>query len=320
MIKTRWHHALELMGAGKVYIAQGQSAFRLDHVPGLSAVRWASTVFEMAKLPKIVLDQELIDSAPIELVRKSTDAMVEAGVARLPFPEVCVEMVGKHDAYDQHWFFGMTENTKREAIKVPSMFVGLGERTFTPDYAVSTFTIVKDEQGKQGLRARHATYLVNLERVDGNTMAVIRGVTGKHITDLDQIDQPTAKQEASEDHFYVGRAIAYTLLVTNMRGIEKEVIEPTRLNKARALRGQPAIPPHTVLRLGHIYDRKGRSISVNEARRRQMPMHFRKGHTRQQRFGKGLEESKLIYIQPCIVNFDPASEDTPKTPNYVARW
>lgn len=102
--------------------------------------------------------------------------------------------------------------------------------------------------------------------------------------------------------------VTMALLFLNTKGIEKQVIEPTALNKARARKGRVPIPKVTVLRIGTVYDRNGNAVKgggVPGMRK----VHLRAGHTRRQHFGPANSETKIIYIPPVLVNYRPEEGD-----------
>lgn len=98
-----------------------------------------------------------------------------------------------------------------------------------------------------------------------------------------------------------GIALTIALLMLNIQGVEKEVIEPTRLNKQRKALGKPKVPTHTVMRIGHVYDRNGNRVGLGEGRT--MPVHMRAGHARRQHYGEGNALEKIVFIPPVLVNF-----------------
>jgi hypothetical protein len=102
-------------------------------------------------------------------------------------------------------------------------------------------------------------------------------------------------------------AINASLVLMNMKGIEREVHTFTPLNKQREKKGKPRIPQYTYLRIGHVYKADGTRVKYTEGDHRHMPMHVRSAHTRRQHFGKENAETKIIFVPSCIVNFDPGS-------------
>ena len=103
-------------------------------------------------------------------------------------------------------------------------------------------------------------------------------------------------------------ALGVCLLMLNIQGVEKEMIEAKKLNKARIARGKPSIPQHTVMRIGHVYDQNGERIGLGTGR--VMAVHMRAGHARRQHHGPGNSLVKFVYIPPVLVNFTPGIEPT----------
>lgn len=135
-------------------------------------------------------------------------------------------------------------------------------------------------------------------------------------------NDPRVKQMVQEDlDMDVGAAdtaLSALTLLLNTRGIHKEVITPTRLNKKRQGSGKVAIPSHTFIRLGHVYDRSGLQIKLDPNSRKPVRVHWRRGHTKQVVYGQGRKLRKLQYIEPCLVNYSEGG-DKP-VPSVKVRW
>lgn len=108
-------------------------------------------------------------------------------------------------------------------------------------------------------------------------------------------------------------ALGVALLMLNIQGVEKEIIEPSRLNKQRKALGKPKVPTHTVMRIGHVYDQNGNRVGYGSGRT--MPVHMRAGHARRQHYGEGNTLEKIVYIPPVLVNFKPG--DAVKQPKRI---
>lgn len=202
-------------------------------------------------LPHYVIDRRLTEMLGREDVQKSIVAMIEAEVARLPFPAMLVE--------------------------------------FDAEHGVRRFTVLRETVG--GFEA-------DLCAMAGGVLTI-----GTHPAQISLTKTGLAiKGHASElDGLAAGFSAAISLLMLNVQGIDKDVIEPRHLNKARRLAGKPSVPTHTVVRIGTITDRTGKRIPANQART--MPIHLRAGHARHQHYGIGWSETKVIYIPPVLVNF-----------------
>jgi len=208
-----------------------------------------------------VIADDLLAALPRADVQNSIAAMIEADMARLPFPELLVEFSVEPGVTRFLWL--------REA---PGGF----EAT----------TAMLSAKGLATVPKRPA--LVTLQ---GSALCV--------------------RDHADERD---GRAIilgtAFALLMLNIAGVEKQRIEPSRLNKAREKRGDAPIPAHVVLRIGVVYGRDGRLITSAHALKK---VYLRAGHVRQQACGKGWSEHKPVYIAPQLVNFtDGADAPAPK--------
>jgi hypothetical protein len=97
------------------------------------------------------------------------------------------------------------------------------------------------------------------------------------------------------------------LLLLNLKGVEKKVINSDKLNKHRVKSGRVQIKDYTVLSIGTVYNSSGDSVVCKE-HKKMTAIFMRAGHTRLQRVGHGRLDSKLIYIEPCFVNFNGESE------------
>ena len=112
-----------------------------------------------------------------------------------------------------------------------------------------------------------------------------------------------------------GASLGIALLMLNIQGVEKEVIEPTKLNRQRKASGKPGIPTHTVMRIGHVYDHNGNRVGLGAGRT--MPVHMRAGHTRRQHYGEGNTLEKIVFIPPVLVNFKPGERPEVRQPKRI---
>lgn len=202
-------------------------------------------------------------------VQKSVLAMLEAGIAHLPYPEMLVE-------------FSVAPGCVR-------------------------FVLLKERSG--GFSAEGAV-LVRNELADISPTHARIAVTPCGLT----IDRAFDGSEA--DAFVLAAALG--LLMLNIRGIDKQVVEPRALNKARRAHGRPTVPTHTVVRIGTVFDRAGRGHAGAIQNGRRMPVHLRAGHTRMQACGPEHSERRPVYIPPVLVNY---REDEPvaKQPKRLVR-
>ena len=125
------------------------------------------------------------------------------------------------------------------------------------------------------------------------------------ITDA-TIRAPTSVRSHEAWMYVSAMALGVSLLMLNIQGVEKTVIEATKLNKQRNASGKPTIPNHTVMRIGHVYDSNGDKVGIGTGRT--MAVHMRAGHARRQHYGSGNSLTKFVYIPPVLVNFKPGVE------------
>jgi hypothetical protein len=98
------------------------------------------------------------------------------------------------------------------------------------------------------------------------------------------------------------------VLMTHIGGLEREEHEaPEKLNAARERKGKPPIRRYSYIHVGHVYGSDGTKHDYNKTGRR-MPIHMRAGHNRNQAYGEGHSERKLIWIPPVLVNYDGKTE------------
>lgn len=214
---------------------------------------------DMLAAAKYCIADDLMEILPRADVQTSIAAMIEAGVARLPFSPLLLEFRLKPSPM---WHFVLLEEIGNVGTSIRARQIYMG-----PDYSV-----------------------VSPSRVE---CSVHPG--------LIVVDKASGELEAAS----VGIAVSIALLMLNIRGVDKQVIETGTLNRARAKRNRPPIPRHTLLRIGTIYDWKGGAHRHGDSTGRRMPVHLRAGHCRNQACGEGFRDHKVVYIPPVLVNFRP---------------
>lgn len=260
-------------------------------------------VREMQKLPLYVLDHDLLRSLDEKAVIKSLHAMHSAGVLRLPFPKMVAEIWS--GLPNDRWFILLEDVGKSGAfdgVVVPWLRnspVDHGIRDPIPFKTQWQLPNEGDAGAEGGFRYEYVS-----------------------------------KQPMAEQAFWqIARAIMLCCLMSHVNGIERKVIEaPVKLNKHRARAGKPAIRTHTVVRIGHVYDRGGRAVRVTEGNRRTMPIHMRAAHTRRQWHGEewlalhpeaeigknGVEEGHhLIFVEAVLVNYKDGTDLEKPLPKIV---
>lgn len=231
--------------------------------------------------PLFVFTEEIAELlANGDSAHKSLEAMIEAGVAHLPYPKMLVQYpCGKHATC----IGAVTEHADGE-FRATSFFINNEDDTFSLPTGGVTF---KFEQG----------YKVTA----GDMIRV-------HIHSTN--DMTEQEQNAYAQHAII--AVRLAVLMSHIGGLEREVIEPEpRLNKARVKRGKPALRSYSYVHVATVYDNAGKAHS-RTGTGRHMPVHMRAGHNRRQHYGKENAEVKLIWIPPVLVNYKAGVDDKPK--------
>lgn len=234
----------------------------------------------MLKAASFVIDNEVLHLVARSDVLKSINAMLEAGIARLPYDPMVVEFQLDNSEFRE--FVLLKEGAAREFIVHYAAF-----------HLVTEISIVIDVPVRCVLTAHGSQHGVNVffPKQPNIAYALKRSVGNS-----------------------VGLALLLALLMLNTKGIDKEVIEVgPALNKKRVASGKKPIPKHSVVHIGRIYRRDGTAIERPEGQRGgwHVTMHWRCGHTRNVPFGKGRTGRRLVYVPACIVNFQPDEKVVP---------
>lgn len=224
----------------------------------------------MTRLPHFVIDPEISYLFRSGQAQQSVWAMFEADVAKLPYPALLVEMfTGKPWRY----FIQIVEAPEPSSFLVT--LVEYVNGAIWPNDFLAQFTFAGGGN-------------------NGNDRPIWKIVyNDKKRDDLN-------RQGAA--------AIMIALLMSHTSGLERETIEPNKLNKARKRNGKSQIPTHVIIRIGHVYDRDGKRVAINESNRRSISIHMRAGHTRRQHYGPQNSQTKIVWIPPVLVNYKDGSE------------
>jgi hypothetical protein len=224
-------------------------------------------VLRMWEAPKYAVASSLLSVLARDDIQRSVIAMIEAGIAHLPFAPLLVEF------------------------------------SVAPDFR--RFVLL--DEAEDGFSAGHALlYRDEMADISPTKAFVAVRPCGLHVDRFSDESEGRA----------IGLAASIALLMLNIRGVDKQMIEPEALNRARQKRGKTRIPSHTVLRIGTIFDRSGRG-SVPGVEGRHMPVHMRAGHVRMQACGEGFADRKAVFIPPVLVNYRPDLDARPRLPERV---
>jgi hypothetical protein len=201
-----------------------------------------------------VITDNLLAALTRDDVQRSIGALIEANMARLPFPTMLVE-------------FSITPGVTR--------FVWLREVA----------------GGLEALTAMLAGAMATMP-VQAALVTIVDG--GLRV-----------ERHADErDGQAVALGAAFALLMLNIKGVEKQHIDPVRLNQARLAVGRAPVPAHVLMKIGVVYDRHGRPVAGGGLK----VVYLRAGHMRQQAVGPGWKDHKPVYIAPQLVNYRDGDE------------
>ena len=238
-------------------------------------------------------------------IMQSVNALIEAGIHDLPFDPILIEFARDDASIDMHCACWVRLQT-------------------TPLYPLNRY-----DEGSEPPEGSVYAYPLQLVRFGGKldseflisldpaspmfvTFDPRRDTPYKVVVPIVADDEEDTNSKNKLGHDIVN-AMAAAMLMLNTRGVAREVVSTGQMNKVRAKTGKRPIGEYTTLKIGVIYDRHGRE---HVATGRHMPVHWRAGHVRQQPYGTGLTKIKQIYIQPCLVNFDPADGKTAPLPKH----
>lgn len=321
-IRTRLHKVWECVERGSYSITQryrdpDSDPKSLRDI--ISRQKLLNAVWAMMRVPHYYFEPNLCEIMQEEGTTDSLKAMFEAKVTRLPFPEMVIE----YDEPEKTRGGGVVRNFIVLGERPQSLVVG-NEEVFHP-YRCTILRHVMAPDHHDMVLVSPAEVLIafDAEAGDEKTFGFHYGMLECPYLDRSKISdermQRLLSRDVDLDSAIAGEALSMATLLLNTRGIQKTVIEPSRLNKAREKKGQAKIPTHTVIRIGHVYAKDGSSQVYDPTGRKHTRVHWRKGHTRTQRYGQGLTQAKLVFIEPCLVNYREGGDEKP-VPRAVVRW
>lgn len=248
-----------------------------------------------------VFEEALVELLERSKTQDTMKAIVEAGLFRLPYPEIVVEFsIG--DAY---------------------YYVYLKERGMM---GIETFYVMLSDQRKCGNITVHPFYI---------TSEMVRNFNGgvkfefNHIREIQEelirVNTATAPnslrkfKHSIHDELHrlhhamiTFMAVYLVVLLLKTNGVISEKITiPEKLNKARLRNKKQPLPDYHVVRIGHVTNKQGQRLTDFHNTRQP---HFRAGHIREQAYGPKYSLHRKIYIEPMLVNYVEGTS-LPKIPN-----
>lgn len=327
-IHTKYHR---LFGARILLDINGECAPQKLINSAVNADLITDMIDQCSRLPRYIIQPELMNSIYKESMGKSLAAMIERKVANhLPFKEVLVEFEEKAELNNAdgsarsskvRHFIWLSESSLFQAnhalhVPISEKFVAIcwtliddiDDPAIVMTPLMATCSLITNEFAKQN----------NIPTTGKSSGTLIKAVLGPHIKRGSlsrEIEESLITREGVAHAFSpVNDALCAMVLLLHTKGVVADRIEvPAKMNKARAASGKPLIQDHTVIRIGHVYNRSGEQIKyVPGASGRTMPVHWRAGHYRNQRFGVKLSKSYELWIEPMLINYVEGDTPVPK--------
>lgn len=328
-ILTKWHRFLEAYQKTDVNIEiHKNKSIHVARLDSFDPVKCTGLLAMMNAVPKFYMDDTVCD-----LLRDQNDeiiaslvAMDQAGCLELPYNKILVEV--NHDVRTYFVFLQRVRAEFPERLE-KELPPGIRHRFLAnvmfhtvkngKEWAIlQPVETLVDFFSKMPEHFNEGTVFTEVEQTDvGQPGVHYACLTAPYITndnDDDLFRNPDPDIEQDFGLRAAGTALLAALVLLNTRGIAREMIKPPeKLNKARKKSKKPLIPEISIIRIGHYYNEKGEAIKLAPGERKPPRVHFRRGHTRNQRYGPGLKDSRVVYIEPTIVNY---RGEAPAAPQY----
>lgn len=282
-------------------------------------------IFSLSNLPRYVIYEELLEMLLDKngTMHKSLNAMIDGGMVKLPYEQVIVEFDSpanisyggqdeKRICKVRHFVWLSEFTSKKPKEKFTAVQWTLIENRERPDLVLSPLAVACDLMSPAQIENSKNDDIEKIGNVDNSAGVIMRAVPShffyknrlttkfqEHILTGNEID--TLKP--------ISEALCALIVLMHTRGIKQEKITvDAKLNKARAKNDKPLIQDHTVIRIGHFYNRDGERVEYNSNTGRTMPVHWRQGHWRQQRWGTGLDKVRPVFIKPMLINYVEGEE------------
>lgn len=255
----------------------------------------------MTSFPHIVLDQQLYKTMDAPALSKSVGAMKAAGMMRLPYPNLMLELWGGWTDCRMFVFVSEEGTDGQFLVRVVDWWHGkIYPTKFEADF-----------QWEQ----RPSDPTIEILGTDGKTIGQLEGP-------FEGFTVHYTHDQRKEILAQVGCALMLVIMMSNISGLERELVEPRKLNKQRERQGKSKIADHSVLRIGHVYNSAGRKVSVGQGTRSAVAVHMRAAHTRRQQHGQpwidehpyeaGLPtttaDHHLVLVDAVLVNFKDGTD------------
>lgn len=313
-IKTKWHKIIPLIDADQVWLSSapsGKSMHWSELKPRPELLR--GVVRLMSKLPKFVIDDELMDLVRTEDFQRSILDMQKAGVLRLPYPALTVEFKKPYGTA----LVMIRDNAFKDRLSWEAD-VSEDNSAFwsRPFYGIP----LRIETDKNGEYLVISPGVVSINVTDNGGDPWLEMVAQGHdILEASPALSKLIKDVYQKDGALIWHALAAAFLVLRTNGVKQEVVECSKINRKRVGSNKEPIPRHTIVSIGKVYRSNSGSASDAYTRRSPRP-HWRCGHLKHVHFGVKGEHVRQVYINPRIVALK-SLEDTalPASKEYVVK-
>lgn len=286
-IRSQLHHCLEDIDRGIANLSN-------DPVRRAEIVVARGVLAAAARLPHYVFEHELVELVRDHSIQKTVDAMFEAGVARLPYPAMSLELWGGSMA--RVFVVARATDTQTEFELVSITYVTDRHAMTSP---LECLVAYLSEAEYRASDLPQTTDLKYGPPINGGGWRI-----KYHRSHVGQ-----RRQEEQREIIAALATLNFALVMSHVGGLRRETIDPARLNRARVKSGKThAVPTHVVVRIGHVYDRAGRVTGVTAEARRSMPIHMRAGYVRNQQHGEQwrTEHPELVHMPFFASDHHPA--------------
>jgi len=301
-VATQWHKIEEAIAADDFTV--GVPANPVTRSLDLRGIRITSSLVKTidlisaAKIPAFFVSEELCHMMCGDEVNHSIVALMDAGRTKLPYEHMIVEFDAPGD---------IECDGKRTQIKMRVI-------TFIGDSGKGDWFVIMFRRaivdGKPVTMLPAQTLIVTPAIIDEGNGIRKSGmdVQTSHVFwdtpnykvygDFEKARHEAARIDASDATV----AVTAAMLLLHTKGVERDVVDVTKLNKSRVKAGKRAIIPHAVLHIGTITSRDGTKRKYVPGDKLMVP-HWRRGHYRKQKYGPKWSMERDIYIEPMIVNY-----------------
>jgi hypothetical protein len=301
-VHTVWHRIRAALAARRVLVPTGPEDYAwCSHVRGWNWPALDALVAVYDAVPHYFLDDRVISlmfDHPQQLC--ALVDMARCGVLHLPFPRVVVE----YRIERIHYVVCLEESPGAERPWLGHLLTlsahASGDVLQTLPYSVEISRPEEDDGPTFHSQYRVVSYAPR-------SLATTGGEDFLH----------ELCTQSSKD---VGLGLWILILALATRGVERAPLPaPAALNRSRVRRGEVPVPAVTRISLGAFYDRSGRRSPTTG---RHVAMHWRAGHASHRWTGSRSAPAertlKPVWIEPCLVNYDPELPAPAPRPREVA--